>query len=255
MPLKKVLLIDDDEHFVELVSRNLEETGHYEVCKTTRTSKGLFAIFDFNPDIILLDVVVAEIDGFRLAKDIRMNEKIKHIPIVFVTALVDKDEVKEIEKFFGNIPYLIKPVTTGELVAAIEENTQKEAEISEKKKILVVDDDQQFIELVKLNLEDTGKYAVRVEDKGTVAVSAAMIFQPDLILLDVVMGDIDGSQVARQIGETDFGKNIPIVYVTGIINENEQDKLKDFLGGHPFLAKPVTTEALVGAIERYLKNE
>ncbi|MFH1093439.1 MAG: response regulator [Candidatus Omnitrophota bacterium] len=124
----------------------------------------------------------------------------------------------------------------------------------EKKKILMIDDDQDFIKLVKMNLEETGRYEVRIEDKGETGVSSAIAFKPDIILLDVVLGDIDGSNVAAQIKNNKSVKDIPIVYVTAIINEKEEGKLHDFLGGYPFLAKPVSTAKLIECIETHIKN-
>ena len=123
----------------------------------------------------------------------------------------------------------------------------------EKKKILMIDDDQDFIKLVKMNLEETGNYEVRTENTGAAGGSAVMVFKPDLILLDVVLGDIDGSDVAKQIKSTELGKDIPIIYLTAIINEDEEDKLMGFLGGHPFLAKPVATTKLIACIEEHIK--
>ena len=123
-----------------------------------------------------------------------------------------------------------------------------------KKKILIIDDDRDFSKLVKMNLEETGNYEVRTEDKGEVGVSSVIVFKPDIILLDVVMGDIDGSDVAKQIKNTELGKDIPIIYVTAIINEEEEGKLMGFLGGHPFLAKPVATAKLIECIEKHIKN-
>ena len=123
----------------------------------------------------------------------------------------------------------------------------------EKKKVLMIDDDQDFIKLVKMNLEETGNYEVRTENKGETGVSSVMVFKPDIILLDVVLGDIDGSDVAKQIKNTELGKDIPIIYVTAIINE-EEGKLMGFLSGHPFLAKPVSTEKLIECIEKHIKN-
>ena len=123
----------------------------------------------------------------------------------------------------------------------------------EKKKILMIDDDMDFIKLVKMNLEESGNYEVRIENKGEVGVSSVMAFKPDIIFLDVVLGDIDGSDVATQIKSTELGKDIPIIYLTAIINEDEEDKLMGFLGGHPFLAKPVATAKLIACIEEHIK--
>jgi CheY-like chemotaxis protein len=120
MQKKTVLIIDDDENFSKLVALNLEATGKYEVCLVSRTSDNFYEVYNTMPDVILLDVVMGEVDGFRFAQDMKANNDLKHIPIIFVTGLVRRDEVKEIEQFFGNIPYLIKPVTTEQLIKAIE---------------------------------------------------------------------------------------------------------------------------------------
>ncbi|MFH1062280.1 MAG: response regulator [Candidatus Omnitrophota bacterium] len=120
MQKKTVLIIDDDENFAKLVALNLEATGKYEVCLVSSTSDNFHEVYNTMPDVILLDIVIGEVDGFRFAQDMKANNDLKHIPIIFVTALVKRDEVKEIEQFFGNIPYLIKPVTTDQLIEAIE---------------------------------------------------------------------------------------------------------------------------------------
>lgn len=124
----------------------------------------------------------------------------------------------------------------------------------EKKKILLIDDDRDFARLVKMNLEDTGRYDVRTENAGEAGLSSAMAYKPDLILLDVVLGDVDGAEIAVKIKASDFGKDIPIVYLTAIIREGEEKRLPDFLGGHPFLAKPVSTNKLIECVENNIRR-
>jgi len=120
MDKKTILLIDDDENFGKLVAMNLEATGKYDVCVSTKTSDAFFEVYNAMPDVILLDIVIGDIDGFRFSQDIKMNDDLKHIPIIFVTALVKSDEIKVIEEFFGDIPYLIKPITTEQLMKEID---------------------------------------------------------------------------------------------------------------------------------------
>jgi Response regulators consisting of a CheY-like receiver domain and a winged-helix DNA-binding domain len=107
---------------------------------------------------------------------------------------------------------------------------------------------------VKLNLEATGRYQVRTEAHGSDGLSAVLVFKPDLIILDVVIGDKDGSEVAAEIKQNAGSKDIPIIYLTGIVKEYEEQSLRDFLGGYPFLAKPVSTEKLIACIEKNLKK-
>lgn len=124
----------------------------------------------------------------------------------------------------------------------------------EKIKVLMVDDDIKFLELVKLNLEDTGRFQVRAETKGSVGESAAMIFQPDIIILDIVMGDQDGTSLAQQLKENEKTKDIPIIYLSGILKEDEEKHPIGFLGKYPCLAKPASTKKIIHCIEETLKN-
>ncbi len=123
-----------------------------------------------------------------------------------------------------------------------------------KKKILIIDDEEKFTKYVKLNLEFKGKYEVRVENKGSRGLEAAKEFKPDLILLDVMMPDMDGSEVAAQLKEEESCKNIPVVFLTAIVTKQEIDEKGSDIGGHPFIAKPINLENLISSIEQNMGN-
>lgn len=120
----------------------------------------------------------------------------------------------------------------------------------EKKKILIVDDEENLAEMVKLNLEDTGEFEVRVETEGLQAIAAAEEFRPDLILLDIIMPDMDGSEVANKIKNVQDLKDIPIVFLTAMVSEDEVSSKKGVIGGYPFIPKPISVERLVNTIKR-----
>ncbi len=119
-----------------------------------------------------------------------------------------------------------------------------------KKKILIVDDEESFGKLVKLNLEETGEYEVRAETKGMRAVPVAREFKPDFILLDVVMPDMDGGDVAQQLKTDKELKDIPVGFLTALVSEYEVTAKGDRIAGYPFIAKPVT----VGQLISFIKN-
>jgi two-component system, OmpR family, response regulator len=120
----------------------------------------------------------------------------------------------------------------------------------DKKKILMVDDEENFTRMVKLNLEETGEYAVMVENNSNNAFKAAKEFKPDLILLDVMMPGMDGGDVASELRSDNALKNIPVVFLTAILKKDEMDSSDGLMGGHPFIAKPVSVEDLVKCIEK-----
>ncbi len=122
----------------------------------------------------------------------------------------------------------------------------------EKRKVLIIDDDKEFLELVRMNLEESGKFSVRIEDKGSAGLAAALAFKPDVILLDVVMGDESGTYVASSLKKNSETGNIPVIYVSGIVRQEDRGKIEGFLDGASVLAKPVGTERLISAIEETL---
>ncbi len=121
-----------------------------------------------------------------------------------------------------------------------------------KKKILVVDDEPSITRLLKLNLEDTGRYIVAVENKGTCVLDTARRFQPDAILLDVMMPDADGGQLASQLQETPTLHGVPIVFLTAAVTKEEVNTHKGHIGGLPFLAKPVDMPEVLGCLKQQL---
>jgi len=121
-----------------------------------------------------------------------------------------------------------------------------------KKKILIVDDEESFGKLVKLNLEDTGEFEVRVESKGASAVPAAREFKPDFILLDIVMPDMDGGEVAHRLQDDPDLRDIPVGFLTALVRDYEVTPKGENIAGHPFIAKPVTVVQLVAFIKKHL---
>ncbi len=121
-----------------------------------------------------------------------------------------------------------------------------------KKKILVVDDEASLTRMLRRNLEATGKYEVKEENSGAQAYASAQQFQPDLIMLDVAMPDVDGGEVAARILDDENLKNIPIVFLTAILKKEEAESTGGDIGGRTFLAKPVKLDDLFTCIEKEL---
>ena len=123
----------------------------------------------------------------------------------------------------------------------------------EKKKILLVDDDVDFTALLKAKLESTGRYEVRVENQGASGHRTAKDFGPDLILMDVDMPDMEGSEVAEQIME-DPELNVPIVFLTSIVNAKEVESHGGLIGGRRFISKGSSPQSIVESVERLLAS-
>ena len=90
-------------------------------------------------------------------------------------------------------------------------------ENQEKKKILLVDDESSFTELLKLNLEETGRFFVKTENNPRHVLETALLFLPDLILLDIIMPDIEGPDILSIFKEEPLLKNTPVILIRFIL--------------------------------------
>jgi DNA-binding response OmpR family regulator len=122
-----------------------------------------------------------------------------------------------------------------------------------KKRILIVDDEVPFTRMVKLNLEKTGAFEVRAENRAASAIAAAREFKPDLIILDVIMPSLDGGDVQAQIKRDRALRNTPIIFLTATVSKREAGEGGLNSGGELFLAKPVSVENLVARIHEHLR--
>jgi len=124
--LKRVLVVDDEEAFTKMVKRNLERDLKYMVKCVNRSVETIRVAREFMPDIIFLDVVMPEADGGDIALQLRSDRKLKHIPIIFVSAMVSKRESPNGVYSSGGDLFLAKPTNTATLMQCIETHTASE---------------------------------------------------------------------------------------------------------------------------------
>jgi len=118
------------------------------------------------------------------------------------------------------------------------------------RRILVVDDDPHATRMVKWALERTGRYEARELNDPTQVLDTAREFKPDLILLDVCMPNVEGSEVAEKFTNDPALASTPIVFMTCIVTPREAGRNGSVLiGSHEYLAKPVRPEKLLACIE------
>ncbi|MFH1645337.1 MAG: response regulator [Candidatus Omnitrophota bacterium] len=122
-----------------------------------------------------------------------------------------------------------------------------------KKKILIIDDEEDFLKLTKIYLEKVGKYEVMTESSGKAGVAAAVQFKPDLIFLDILIPDMEGADIAAKIKDDIRAKDIPIVFLSAVVTNQEVSSHGGFIGGYPCIAKPIDAKDLIDYIEKNVK--
>jgi CheY-like chemotaxis protein len=121
-----------------------------------------------------------------------------------------------------------------------------------KRRVLVVDDDINLSRLAAIILESSGKYEVMIVHESVRAVAAAVQFRPDVLLLDIDMPGLSGGDLARQAALESRLRDIPILFLTGLVSPEETRNGPVESGGQQFLSKPVDPGQLLAAVGRLL---
>jgi CheY-like chemotaxis protein len=117
---RRILLVDDEPSFTRLMKLNLEANGPYDVQVENDGRRALNAARSFRPDLIFLDVIMPDADGGEIASQLRADASLKNTPIVFLTAVVSKNEVIEHGAVIGGQTFLAKPVSFEDVKRTIE---------------------------------------------------------------------------------------------------------------------------------------
>ena len=126
--------------------------------------------------------------------------------------------------------------------------------MEKKRSILVVDDDVDASQMVKMILEKSGLYEVSVCNRGSKALEMIRIKQPELVLLDIMMPDADGADIASQIQRDKSLALTRVVFLTSLVSEKEVAR-NSVIGGHAFISKPITGEALLKSVKGFFELE
>ncbi|MDD5226552.1 MAG: response regulator [Candidatus Omnitrophica bacterium] len=124
--------------------------------------------------------------------------------------------------------------------------------MAQKRSILIVDDDVDASQMTKMILEKTGLYAVSVCNRGSEAYKIIQDTRPELVLLDVMMPDADGTDIAGRIQKDKSLALTQVVFMTSLVSQNEVLK-HSVIGGHAFISKPITSEILLRRVKGFFE--
>jgi phosphate regulon transcriptional regulator PhoB len=135
---QRIVLIEDERDIVELVRYNFRKEG-FEVESFTRGKEGLAALRRHPPDLVLLDVLLPDLDGFEICRRLRAEERLKAIPVIFLTAKTEEiDRVLGLE--MGADDYVVKPFAPRELVARVKAVLRRQQRALETREVVEAGD-------------------------------------------------------------------------------------------------------------------
>ena len=211
--MKKILIIDDEIHIVELLKFNLENNG-YKVDYSYDGFDGYLKTKEFQPDLILLDWMLPNISGIDLLKKIRSDETLEQIPVIMLTAKnMEEDKLEGLED--GADDYITKPFSVKEVLARITSVLRRYKYTSNEKIEVLKADDIQVNENkhivtkngqeIELTLKEFQILKLLIENKGNVLTRT--------FLLDKIWGydyygetrtlDVHIRHLRKKIGDND----------------------------------------------------
>lgn len=149
-----IAIVDDELDILDLVAINLEKSG-FQTAKFEDASSLLNFLESKIPDLIVLDLMLPDIDGFDVCKNLKKNDRFSSIPIIMLTAKGEEtDRILGLE--FGADDYIVKPFSPRELVARVKAVLRRSDSKQQEKEVLIVG------KILKIN---TNKFEVYVENK------------------------------------------------------------------------------------------
>jgi signal transduction histidine kinase/CheY-like chemotaxis protein len=206
---KTVLVIEDDHQFNNLLALYLRQEGYVPIQHYTGAN-ALGRALELRPDLITLDIMLPDQNGWEILRVLKSNARTKHIPVLVISVVEDGERALRL----GATEYLVKPIRRSDIQALLDRLTASESD-KQAIKVLVVDDDRDIIELLKEMLSDD-RYQMLTAYDGKEGFEVANNTSPDVILLDLMMPGTSGLGMIEQLQAKDETAHIPVIVLTAI---------------------------------------
>ncbi|WP_131778644.1 response regulator [Legionella bozemanae] len=213
---KTVLVVDDDPKIHDIMQKALEKSG-IRVLHAFHGEECLSLAKKYQPDLITLDVIMPMMDGWTTLSALKSDPNLANIPVILVSMLLEKD----LGFALGAVDYLNKPVEPKTLMEKIESILPQDA----IKSILIVDDEADARNIIRRAIKKSGWNVLEAKNgRDALEVLADQI--PSLILLDLMMPEMDGFAVIRELQKHEKWAQIPVIIFTAKdLTQEERDFL------------------------------
>ena len=244
-PRRVILSIDDDLQVVSLYERYLKDEG-WQIIPLTNPKIAVEKAQELKPDVITLDIMMPEVNGWQVLQALKQNEHTRNIPVI-VCSIVEEEE-----KGFslGAADYLTKPILQDDLLHALGRlNREKDVQT-----ILIIDDNESDRRLLDKLLADDPRYRVQLASDGKSGWESIQQSPPDAIILDLLLPDMDGFTILENLHADETLRDIPVILVTGAeLNAEQEAALKEF--GHQLMLKAsISQEELLRGLAAALQK-
>jgi PAS domain S-box-containing protein len=223
---RRVLIVEDKPHAYTLLRTYLQDAG-YETEIAVNGVEALEKAKLWKPDVITLDILLPVKDGWQVLRELKDHPLCREIPVIIIS-MVDE---RTVGFSLGAAEYFVKPVQKDALLHALKRVAERHPNVANAAKILVIDDDKSATDLVQVILEAEGCTVLKAYN-GRDGLATAERERPDLILLDLVMPDLSGFNVAYQLKHNLATYTIPVMIMTSMeIDDETRRQLDGFVVG------------------------
>ncbi len=201
---QKILCIDDEPDVIEILRNYLIPEG-YAVFAAYSGIDGLKLAEEVNPNAITLDIMMPQKDGWQVLRELKANPKTRDIPVL-IHSMIDN---KPLAFSLGALDYLPKPAEPTTVLSLVHKAVK-----SKDKHVLLIDDDEEYMEVLSKVLKDEGFSVVQAKS-GKQAMAKLREARPAMILLDIRMPEMDGFEFLRHLRQADQWKSIPVTILSG----------------------------------------
>ena len=216
-----VLVIDDDLAVQDLMLRHLTKEG-FEVRIAATGETGLQLAKALHPDVITLDVLLPNMNGWEVLSALKADPDLADIPVIVMSMVDDRN----IGFTLGAAEYLTKPIDYQRLDRLLNRfQAESLHPLPATKQILVVEDDTTTREMFRRMLEREDWTVIEAEN-GKIALETLSTQRPDLVLLDLMMPEVDGFQFIAEVRRNSEWRSLPIVVITAMdLSPNDRLRL------------------------------
>jgi GAF domain-containing protein/CheY-like chemotaxis protein len=215
---KRILCLDDDPGVITLYRRYLEKQG-YQIFGVQDASQAVAEARRLQPAAITLDVLMPNQDGWAVLAELKSAPDTSHIPVIVCSIIEDESKGFAL----GAADYLVKPITESELLRALDRANHGKA----AQTVLVIDDEADALRLIRRMLEARPGFQVIEAQGGLQGIASVQALQPDVVILDLMMPDIDGFAVLETIKSNRLSRSTPVIIVTAKeLTEDDRARLR-----------------------------
>lgn len=268
---KTILLIEDEVYLLDMYKMKLEKEG-YKVLTAIDGETGIKITREKKPDLILLDIILPEMDGYEVLEVLKNDSTTKDIKI-FVLSNLGQDEEVALGKEKGADDYLIKAnLTPIEIVKKINQafyNEEMEAKretgnkagkkpLSGRQnenglKILFIEDNREIVEMYRIRMEKEG-FNIEVADNGAWGLKLAQGQRYSVIVMDMVMPAMGGLELLKGLKKSASNKETPIIVLSNSAQDEDIEEAKDNGADSYLLKANITPARLIKEIKSLLNK-